>query len=305
MQGYHRGGVRAGKTGCGLLAAFAAALLSGACSANLGDIMPTASLGGGSNSEAVETAQDSRSELDKAVQHWGRQFEKNPRDAKAALAYAKNLKAAGRKPEALAVMQQASVHSGGNREIASEYGRLALEAGQVGLAQKLLAHADDPGKPDWRVISARGTALAKQGSYSEAIPFFERASALAPTQPSVLNNLALAYAANGQPGKAEELLRRASASGGDVVVRQNLALVVGLQGKYQEARVIAAADMPAEAAAQDIEFVRAVVRVPENKSAAPVIQAKSTVPADKGLRGKAPDVQMATGGWDTKVAAAK
>lgn len=301
----------------GLVAAIAAALLTGACSGGLGNMDVGQSLGLGQPEPAVtETAEVPRSELDRAIEHWGKQYEKNPKDAKNALAFAKNLKAAGRKPEALQVLQQASFFHGNNREIASEYGRLALEAGQVSLAQKLLAFADDPAKPDWRVISARGTALAKQGSYAEAIPLFQRAATLAPSQASVQSNLAMAYVANGEPAKAEEILRRASANSDDAKVRQNLALVVGLQGKYSEARTIAAADLPPEAATANVEFVRNMVRIPESRPApavhqakaspsAPVIQAK-TLPREKpDLRPAAPDTQMATttvGGWDTRVA---
>ena len=81
----------------------------------------------------------------------------------------------------------------------------------MSVAQKLLEQADDPTNPDWRVISARGTVLAKQGSYRDAIPLYERALALAPDQASVLNNLALAHAMEGHPDKAEPLLKRAAA----------------------------------------------------------------------------------------------
>lgn len=306
----------------GLLAAIAAGLLTGACSGGAGNLDLSQSLGIG-QSEATspaQTADASLSDLDRAIAHWGKEFEKNPKEAKNALAYSKNLKAAGRKQEAMAVLQQASFFNAGHREIASEYGRLALEAGQVSLAQKLLAHADDPAKPDWRVISARGTALAKQGAYAEAIPFYERAAALAPSQPSVQNNLAMAYAASGQPAKAEEILRRTASAGGDAKVRQNLALVVGLQGKYEEARTIAAGDLPPEAATANVEYVRSMVRIPEAQKAVaqkavvqkaapapaakPVIQAKNT-PARPDLRPAKSDTQVATtvGGWETKVAA--
>src|SRR5690606_16301375 len=135
------------------------------------------------------------------------------------------------KHAALSVLQQASLYHGNDRELASEYGRLALEFGQVGLAEKLLAIADDPLRPDWRVISAKGTVLAKRGDYKGAIPYYERALQLAPDQSSVLNNLAMALAADGQPDRAERLLRRALEDrSADPKVRQNLVVVLGLQG---------------------------------------------------------------------------
>ena len=94
--------------------------------------------------------------MQKATIYWGQQFAKNPADLKAALSYARDLKAMGQKKQALAVLQQASVFHGDDKELAGEYGRVALELDQVGAANQLLTVADDPTKPDWRIISARG-----------------------------------------------------------------------------------------------------------------------------------------------------
>ncbi len=45
----------------------------------------------------------------------------------------------------------------------------------------------------------------------------------------------------------------------DARVSQNLALVLGLQGKYDEARVVAARDLPADNAAANVDYVRRIV----------------------------------------------
>ena len=98
----------------------------------------------------------------------------------------------------------------------------------VSLPDRWLETADDPAKPDWRVISARGTVLAKQGSYREAIPLYERALSLAPDQPSILNNLALAQAMQGHADRAESLLRRAAAADGkDITIGGGASTVPG------------------------------------------------------------------------------
>jgi Flp pilus assembly protein TadD len=204
----------------------------------------------------------------------------------------------------LAVLQQASLYHGNDRELASEYGRLALEFDQVNLAKRLLAIADDPANPDWRVISAQGTVLAKQGDYKGAIPYYERALRLAPDQPSVINNLAMAHAAEGQPAKAEPLLRRAVASGSaPAKVHQNLALVLSLQGRHDEARQLAQSSPVGDAAASDVDYLRRMVRI-EQKAAGPALAADR--PAS-GLRAAAAESQDSGGGsidWDTRVAAA-
>jgi len=72
-----------------------------------------------------------------------------------------------------------------------------------------------------------------------------------PGQPLVLSNLGLSYVLSKELPKAEETLRRAHGlAPTDPRVRANLALVVGLQGRYADAEKIVKADLsPAEAAA--------------------------------------------------------
>lgn len=239
------------------------------------------------------------SELAKATQYWGNEFAKNPRDAKTALNYARNLKAMGEKRQALTVLQQAALFHAKDRDINSEYGRLALEFDQVSAAETLLAHADDPANPDWRVISARGTVLAKQGKYRDAIPFYERALKLSPEQPSVLSNLALAHAMEGHPERAEPLLRRAAAAKQDPRVGQNLALVLGLQGKYDEAKEVAARDMPSDDAEASVDYLSRIVMLEPQPLAAPTTV--GSVPA-KRPAAKSAAAADAGAGWAAKVA---
>src|SRR5262245_58448748 len=256
---------------------------------------------------AKHAPKDTRDDLAKATEYWGKAFAKNTRDAQAALNYARNLKAMGEKRQALAVLQQASMFHADNRALNSEYGRLALEFDQVSVAQKLLEQADDPTNPDWRVTSARGTVLAKQGRYADALAFYERALALAPDQASVLNNLALAHAMEGHPDKAEPLLKRAvSATGRDARVNQNLALVLGLQGRYDEARLAATASQSPATAAPTGASLRGIAMLAPRPAPAP-----SPAPADApkiaaakrpDLRGSARDDTAA--GWTPQVAVA-
>ena len=251
--------------GSGLFAALTACLMLGACAQGPAELGLGSQLAGAEPTATTtnDNKQDhQRLELEKATEWWGRKFGANPRDLEAALNYARNLKAMGEKQRALGVLQQASVFHGESRELASEYGRLALDLDQVNVANRLLAAADDPGHPDWRVISARGTVLAKQGKYADAIPYYEHALMLAPDHASILSNLALARAMNGEPAKAEQMLRQAVAiDASSPKIRQNLALVLGLQGKYAEAKQIASVDMPAANATQNNDYLRRVVKL--------------------------------------------
>ena len=86
---------------------------------------------------------------------------------------------------------------------------------------------------------------------------------------SVINNLALSYALDGKPNKAEELLRKAVASGtDDKRVRQNLALVLGLEGKFDEARKVASLDMSDQDAKSNMTYLRNMLSNPTQFAAA-------------------------------------
>lgn len=254
----------------GVIAGVTASLLLGACSAspNLLKEMALKS----DKTDSTETSSAPQTELQKATVYWGQEYSKKPTELQPALNYAKNLKALGEKQKALTVLQQVSMFHGNDPQLTSEYGRLALELNQVNVAGQLLAAADDPTKPDWRVISARGTVLAKQGKYGEAIPFYQRALALAPDNPGVMNNLAMAHAMMGDPKKAEEILRQAAAApGATPKVRENLALVLGLQGRYDESKSIASRVLDSDIAASNANYLKQMVKL-EPKSEMPDAQ---------------------------------
>jgi len=195
-----------------------------------------------------------------AREYWATAYAKNPHDLKAVVSFAHALKADGAKDKALSVLQQAAIYNPDSLVIASEEGRLALDMGQNDLAGKLLARANDSTNPDWRVLNALGTLEVTRNNRTGAQDYFQRAIQLAPNQPSVLNNLALLYALGGDPAKAETLLRKAAAAGGDVMrIRQNLALVLGVEGKYEEAQQLTASDLGADKAKSNRAYMEKMV----------------------------------------------
>lgn len=304
----------------GALSAVYASLLLAGCSTGLQEGGLSSMLSPAKPVETAEAAATPQSELDKATKYWAKEFATNPRNIDAAVNYAKNLKAMGEKDRAMSVLQQASIYNSDHKGLASEYGRLALESDQAQLAEKLLARAEDPLKPDWKVISAQGAALAKQNRHRESIPLFERALTLSPDNPSILNNLGMAQAMNGEAAKAEVSLRKASELPGAAPrVRQNLALVLGLQGKFDEAKQIAGADLSPEKTAASIAYLRSMVDdpgaasrqqvgsappLPGPKSKVASVAKKSPAPKLKGSQGGAAASDVASTGWNTEVASA-
>ena len=243
-----------GRFGRALLVLATGAML-GACSAS-----PKLFSEDQSISQKASAMATPSSQLEKATDYWGREFASKPQEPNAALNYARNLKALGNQAHAFNVLQQAHTLHPQHREIASEFGRLAVALDKNALGEQLLHLANNPAAPDWRVLSGLGAVHAKRGEYAKSIDYFERAQQLAPNQPSVLNNLALAYAASGDPKRAEALLRTASASTKSTKVSQNLALVVGLQGRHGEAKDIASRSLPVTDATANAEFMSRMVK---------------------------------------------
>ena len=83
---------------------------------------------------------------------------------------------------------------------------------------------------------------------------------LAPGEPSVLSNLGMSYVLSGDLVSAEKTLREAIAlPGADSRIRQNLALVVGLQGRFDEAEKIAGQELSPEQAQANVAYLRGML----------------------------------------------
>jgi Flp pilus assembly protein TadD len=208
---------------------------------------------------SVRNANASAPEADprQSVESWGTRYRANPRDAEAAFRYAQGLRATGQRTQAVAVLEQATIANPGDKALLGAYGRALADVGNFQLAFDVLGRAHTPDNPDWRILSVQGTALDQLGRHDEARRYYASALKIMPDEPSVLSNLGLSYALTRDLAKAESTLRRAQQSGNaEPRVRQNLALVVGLQGRFAEAEEIAKADLPADEASANVAYLR-------------------------------------------------
>ena len=134
-----------------------------------------------------------------------------------------------------------------------------VQSGRVQDGEKQLRKAIAGGRDDWRIRSALGSALDQQGRYREARLSYEQALARRPDEISVINNLAMSYALAGDLKAAETELRRAMAlpdGDDDAQLRQNLALVVGLAGRFEEAKEIASRDLPPDKVEANVAYLK-------------------------------------------------
>jgi Flp pilus assembly protein TadD len=230
-------------------AAAVASVLAGCASA------PTETTG--SIASAPSSAPRSEAEWRRDIDQLASQYRANPREAEVAMRYAKALRATGQRTQAVAVLEQAALASPFNKALLGDYGRALADVGQYKKALDVFERSHTPEDPNWRILSAQGTALDQLGRHAEAQRYYASALKITPDEPSVLSNLGLSYALAKDLPKAESTLRRASESANaNPRVRQNLALVVGLQGRFEEAEGIARADLPPEEASSNVAYLK-------------------------------------------------
>ena len=206
--------------------------------------------------KAVE--QMSAGELASAGTSLGNAYASNPADKPTALRYAQVLQMNGQTDQSLAVMRELAIAYPKDRDVLATYGMALASAGEPAL--DAVRRAQTPEYPDWKLLSAEAAILDQLGKSGEARTLYRRALDLKPNDPSILSNLGMSYVLEGDLKTAETYMRTASEQpGADSRVRQNLALVVGLQGRFEEAEKIAGSELSAEQAKANVTYLRGML----------------------------------------------
>jgi Flp pilus assembly protein TadD len=198
-------------------------------------------------------------EWHRAADAWGERYRANPKDPVAAINYAQALRVLGQRAQALSVLEAASIQHPKSMQLLGAYGRALADVGNYQQALDVLGRAHTPDQPDWHILSAQGAVLDQMGRHEEAQRYYATALKIVPEEPTVLSNLGLSYALARNLPQAETVLRRAVTRTRDPRVRQNLALVLGLQGRFAEAEQVARADLPPPEAAANVAYLRAML----------------------------------------------
>src|SRR5579872_829059 len=210
-----------------------------------------------SSSTALPTADDG---LRDYSEKWGKRYDESPGEKVASINYAQALRALGRYSQAVAVMQSAAVKAPQDMDILAAYGKALADNGELQQAADVLSRSYTPDRPNWASMSAQGSVADRLGDHEQAQEFYRNALKIAPNEPAVLTNLGLSYALTKQLPLAEQTLRQAAAQpGADRRVRDNLALVLALEGKFAEAQKVNERDMSPQAAAANVAAVRQMI----------------------------------------------
>ncbi|WBT06576.1 tetratricopeptide repeat protein [Brevundimonas vesicularis] len=239
-----------------LLATVALIALSGTPALAADPTAATAAQARAPSSAAVRATYDRMDALSRSV-FWASEQQADPTDAVAGVKLAQALRELGRYDQAAEAAQATLTLQPNNLDALLELGRAHIARGQAFYGVAPLEQARDLAPRDWRAYSLLGVAYEQVRRTDDARAAWNQALALSPDNPDVLTNAATAALTHGDAPGAETLLRRAVAQPtASAKVRQNLAMVLGLQGKMGEAEQILRRELPPEQAEQNLQWLR-------------------------------------------------
>ena len=201
----------------------------------------------------------------KRTEQLAKAFKDNPADTQAGLAFADGLQKLGQNDTMVDVLRQVANQKPKDAAIQAQVGKKFLAMGENDLAVEMLQRAVALNPQDWQTVSALGAALDQQRRHPEAREQYKAALAIRPGELSIMNNMAMSYALQGKLPEAEKLLREANAQPGAAAIpriRQNLALIVGLQGRFDESKQIASQDLPPDQVQANMDFLQKMLAKP-------------------------------------------
>ena len=196
----------------------------------------------------------------------GAQWDKDQGNAKLGLEYASGLGTIGQQDKRLEVLKTLAIANPKEPRLLNIYGKALAESGHAKEAEAVLARSAASNTADWKTLSALGSSYDQQGRYAEARAQYARALSASPGNASVLNNMGMSYALEGDLPKAESILRQAAAVPGAAKLprlTQNLSLVVGLQGRFDEAREIASRNLPPQQVEENMAYLQKMLAQPD------------------------------------------
>jgi Flp pilus assembly protein TadD len=226
-----------------LCGAALAVMLAGCETASRSGPSRTGSIG---NSAIVNSSDLTPDQALAAVQTWGSAYSRDEKDRVAALNYAAALRAAGQNGQAVAVMRKSAIYHPEDREVLAGYGKALAANGEFQEALATVRRAQRTDNPDWQLLSTEGGILDSVGRHEQARALYRQALVMAPGEPQVLNNFGLSYVLTNELIEAEKVLREAAANPkASLKIKENLALVLRLQGRTAEADQLVGAAGPA------------------------------------------------------------
>jgi Flp pilus assembly protein TadD len=187
-------------------------------------------------------------------------YKANPNDKATAISYAAALRAAGQPAQSVSVIEAAMVNNPNDVDLKVNYAKALTATGRYDQALTVITDAIRPDAPDWDALLVKGAILDQTGQNAAARATYSQALLIAPNQPAIEADIGLSYAMTNDLTNAEAHLRKAaSMPGATSKIRQNLALVIGLEGRFDEARRLFAAELPPDQVDANMAYIKGMM----------------------------------------------
>ncbi|EGF92152.1 tetratricopeptide repeat family protein [Asticcacaulis biprosthecium C19] len=213
---------------------------------------------------------------------FSREFNYDPTNARLGIYLSNALRSLGRYDEAADMAHRVLLFAPDNHEALLAAARSHIGGNNAFEAIASLQRAAELKPKDWQAWSLLGVAYDNVKRPQDAQAAWAKALQLSPENPTVLTNMAMSKAQAGDFAGAEPLLRTAVVQkGATIQVRQNLALVLGMQGKMAEAEQLLRQDLPPDQADANLKWLQQAAQA----------RVAATVPAERSW-----DTVKASGG---------
>ncbi len=217
---------------------------------------------------------------------FARQFQHDPKNAKIGLYLSDAQRAIGQYDDAANTAHDVLLFAPDNSDALLAAARAHIEGGHAFYAIDPLKHLSELKSNDWQAWSLLGVAYDQTKRPDDAQAAWQTALKLSPNNAAVLTNMAMSRLTAGDFAGAEPLLRTAVAQKNSTMQeRQDLALVLGLQGKMAEAEKLLRQDLPPEAADANLAWLQQTLQshaqasAPQQPATTPVAAAAAASPS--------------------------
>lgn len=192
---------------------------------------------------------------------WAKEHTKDPENLDTALTFVSALRGIGSNERAVEVLSQVLIIHPDNPELLLTLGKVFASDGNVLGSAKAFERATLAAPYRADTWASLGTAMDKMERHGDAQTAYERALQIEPNRTSTLANYGLSLALSGNLAAAEEKLRLAAAQpDADMRVTENLALILGLQGRYDEMAEISGQHAPEGIVEQNARLLQQMIQ---------------------------------------------
>ncbi len=248
------------KTSLALLA-FALAASATACATAPKDQQALAMREAMTPASAEERAAANRADALTRANFWAKENNKDPEDLTSALEFARALREIGSHDRAIDVMSRTLIVHPDSVDAVMLLGRIQMAKGDVPNAARAFNRATQIEPERAETWAALGTTYDRQGHHGLAQTAYLKALELEPLRTTTLTNYGLSLVLSGDLQGAEAKLRLAAANpDASSRVTENLALVLGLQGRFDEMKAVSGAAAPEAVVDQNAALLRSLIQ---------------------------------------------